>query len=215
MKNSWLVSLSLLILLAGCRSYTHRLAPVEANAERFTPAFLDAETFEHSFRARIEAYGHAMGGIFVIKKIRDNHYRMALLNEFGGTLLGFELSDGELKLHQAIEPLRRDAVLDMLKRDFMLLLHDNARVTGQYNDGDAWVYETSVDGKPAYHYLRKTDHALLKTVRAKGRRARTAITYAYRDPAFPDITLSHRGGKLNIFLFLLPEDRSESDAPLQ
>lgn len=205
MKNSWLVSLLLIVLLGGCRSYSQRFVPVDTNTKPFTPAFLDTAHFEHSFRARIDAYGHAMSGIFVIKKLGANHYRMALINELGGTLLGFELANGELTLHQAITPLRRQPVLDLLKRDFSLLLQDNAPVKQQYMHGDSLVYETSVAGKPAYHYLRKTDSVLVKTAYAVRGRERTSITYDYRAPDFPDITLSQRGGKLNIFLFLLQE----------
>ncbi len=212
MRNSWLISLLWVVLLGGCRSYSQRFIPLETAAKPFTPAFLDTAHFEHSFRARIDAYGHTMGGIFIIKKLDTNHYRMALLNEFGGTLLGFELADGDFTLHHAIAPLRRKPVLDLLKRDFLLLLQDNAPVKQHYIHGDSLVYETVVADKRAYHYLRQPDSVLVKTVRAERGRERTTITYDYRDPDFPDITLSHRGGKLNIFLFLLQEVDSEPES---
>lgn len=206
MKNFWLASLLVCAMLAGCRSYTHRFTPIKPAIESFTPTFLDTAQFEHTFRARIEAYGNSMTGVLVLKKIADNQYRVALLSELGGTLLAFELADGKLNLHQAIEPLRRRPVIALLEQDFPLLFQDNALIKKQYIHGDQYVYETSIGDERAYHYLRKSDGELMRTIRAVGAREHTSITYDYRSRAFPDITLSRRGGKLNIFLFLLLDD---------
>lgn len=206
MRNFWLASLLIGFTLGGCRSYTHRFTPMDQAVGPFTPAFLDTAQFEHTFRARIDARGHGMTGIFVLKKITDNHYRMALLTELGGTILAFELANGTLHLHQAIEPLRQKPVLDLLEKDFLLFLQDDATIKNQYVHGTELVFETSTGDDRAYHYLRQSDGELVRTVRMAGARERTSVTYDYRHPTFPDITLSHRGGKLNIFLFLLHED---------
>lgn len=205
MRYFHIASILIAVLFTSCRSYPQRFTPVEKTAVRYTPAFLDSNDFEHSFKANIHAYGHTLGGIFVIKKIKQHNYRMALLNEFGGTLLGFELLDGKFKLHHAIPPLKRKALLRILEQDFKLLFHEDIPVVRQFAYADTLVYETSLDGKAVYQHFA-TNGELAKTVLTNRGRERVSITYEHRSPAFPDITLSHRHGKLNIFLFLLKEE---------
>lgn len=212
MRSFWLVSTLLIVLLVGCQSYAHRFTRVEATADQFTPDFLKPSGFEHSFRAHIDAYGHTMAGIFIIKKLDTHHYRMALLNEFGGTLMGFELLDDSFILHHAIPPLRRKALLNILEQDFKLLLNEDMPILRQFANADTIVYETNFDGQQVYQYLEPRGGRLAKTTRVRRGRERVNITFDYRDDSFPDLTISHHHGKLNIFLFLLKEAGPQTDS---
>lgn len=206
MRNLLFSSALLVILLQSCSPYTQQFTKREKTLSVFTPSFLFPEEIEHTFKADISAYGHQTGGILVLKKLAPAHFRLALLSEFGGTLLDVELIEDELKLNHAIPPFQRKAVLHTLKKDFLILLNEQAPVKGQFSDGDHLIYQSPYGNGHIYYHVREDNQLLTKATYAGRHNERVSITYTYIHHPFPDVNIAHADGSLNIFLSLLEEE---------
>src|SRR5690606_19132751 len=135
------------VFLFSCSSYTKSFESRAIPVERFTPTYL--KNFkENSFKISIEAYGNHFGGILATKKLKENHFRFAFLNEFGGKMLDFELINQELKLNYAIDELNKKIILNLLKKDFNLLFHENNKVLNAYENNGYMILQSEINKKP-------------------------------------------------------------------
>lgn len=200
MKNFLLSSL---ILIISCASYTEKFTPEEKSVESFTPAYLK-EFSEASFKITIDAYGSSFGGILAAKKLNENHFRFAFINEFGGKLMDFELQNGEFKLNYAIEDLNRKIILNLLKKDFILLFSEQNIVQQEFTDSTFRILKSSHQSlkQPVYYFLNTETGQLESTVLAS-RKEKVKIVFSDLGKSIPDMQISHGKLKIKIYLHLL------------
>lgn len=194
-----LLILSFSVLVIACVSYTNSFQSREIPTKSYTPAYLE-EFEETSFLISIEAYANHFGGILAAKKITENHYRFAFLNEFGGKMIDFELIDQELKLNHAIDELNKKIILNLLKKDFNLIFHENNPVSNAYENDGFLILEGRINKRPVYYYLKNGE--LQKTVLTGKAKEKIQIGYRYAGRNFPEVEIIHQNLKIKIYLHL-------------
>ncbi len=190
----------ILIFLSSCASYMDSFTEIEKPIEYYTPEFLNGFE-ENSFKISIEAYGNHFGGILAVKKLDENHFRFAFLNEFGGKMLDFELIGQKLKLHYAVEALNKKTILRLLKKDFNLLFHENNPILNAFQSEPSLVLKAEINQKPVYYFLE--NNRLQKTISTGRNKEKTRLEYRYDSPEFPEVIISHQNLKIKIYLHLL------------
>lgn len=184
------------LFLFSCGTYTKNLQVLDNSEEIFTPYYL--ENFqEESFKISIEAFGNDFGGILVAKKLADQHYRFAMINEFGGKLMDFELIQNQLKLNYAIEQLDRKMLLNLLEKDFSMLFSESNVISETYQMGKGKLMKSSQN---LYYFL---ENDTLKEIHFAKRKLKTKVILKNTKEAFPEVEIHHENLPIKIFIHLL------------
>jgi hypothetical protein len=115
---------------------------------------------EYFYNANLDVFGNSISGILVVKKIDVERKRLALLSEFGNTLLDFEFYKDEVKVIYIMEDLNKKFIVKKLKRYFQLLVHSKYEIKKSYSvEGDK-VHISKLQGKRIFLNLNDLDQLL-------------------------------------------------------
>lgn len=173
----------------------------ETILEVFKSPYFSDKNEDYVYKASISVYGNNFGGIFIAKKIGEATHRAVFTTEFGNTLFDFEISENDFKINHIIEELDRKILINTLKRDFMLLLKENFKVSEQF-ENDSFIVYKSLNGK-RFNYLfkNKSDGKFSKLVHATKSKEKISIEYLSENNTLADrIVIQHQNIKLRIEL---------------
>lgn len=192
-----------ILFLGLITAHSCSMPKISLTGEFFTPSYM--KNFqENSFKISIEAYGNHFGGILVAKRLENQHYRFAFLNEFGGKMLDFELIDSKLKLNYAIDELNRKTILNLLGKDFAMIFGENLPIVQKFNQGEKIQIETysaSLNRRMKYS-IETTDEKETKAELIK-KQIEAVADYTFGESRFPEIEISHQKQPIKIYLHLL------------
>lgn len=191
------------LLFFSCGSYTGSFSEKEKTVEYFTPGYL-TDFEEESFKISIDAFENHFGGVLVAKKLSSDHFRFAFINEFGGKLMDFELKNNQFQLNYAIEQLDRKIVLNLLKKDFLLLFTERNKIDLEFENQSSSILKASVPNlkQPVYYYLSPETKKLMSAVLA-GRKEKVKIIFTESGKSVPDVEIFHGKLPIKIYLHLL------------
>jgi Ni,Fe-hydrogenase I large subunit len=109
--------------------------------------YFNETDFEYLYSGKIEAYGNALNGILVVKKISDSQKRVALLSDFGNTLMDFKINNGEVEVKYVLEDLNKKIIVKKLKKYFQLLVNSNYDVEAIYKKDGNKIYTSELQSK--------------------------------------------------------------------
>lgn len=195
---------SFISIFSSCASFSDLLLEKEKSIEHYTPNYL-IDFKENSFKISIEAFGNHFGGILVAKRLTENHYRFAIINEFGGKLMDFEMQNRKLKLNYAIDELNRKIILNLLEKDFALLFSENNLIEKEFNFNESIVVKSSdfISNKDLYYFLN--DGNLDQIILAKNKE-KISISLKTSEVSFPEIEILHGKIPIKIYLHLLENE---------
>lgn len=183
--------------LNSCSTYTSNFQVQENSISTYTPPYL--ENFqEANFKVSIEAYGNQFGGIMVAKRLGFNHFRFAMINEFGGKLLDFELINQKLELNFAIEQLDRKMLLNLLEKDFSMIFSEKNLILKTFASNG----NTILESKNSIYYKLKENN--LNEVHFAKNKLKTRIEIIRNKDFIPNFDIQHENMPIKIFLHLLP-----------
>lgn len=174
-------------LLSSCSHYKLQGAIVKEDKTYTVPYFTELGG-EHIFNARIEAFGNDIGGMCVVKTLGNNHQRVALLSDFGNTLMDFEFKNQEILVHYVMEDLNKKIIINQLKKYFQLLLNSEYLVSKSVEVEGGSIYQSKLKGKRVFLEL-DTDSQLIRLRQASAAKTKAQIDY------------SVEGGKLSAMHF--------------
>jgi hypothetical protein len=156
------------------------------------------------FKMGAHIYGHYLSGLLLIKPVGIQNSRIVLTTEMGIKLFDLELTEKKLLVHYCIPKLRRKAVLQLLEKDFRLLLTD--RLTGS----EAWNEITAQEKKYIIregkdynvYYTAAASPALtrIENISSKGKK-KVIVTFDNYKNNFPGtINIAHQNIQLTITL---------------
>lgn len=116
------------------------------------PYFSDSE-IDYIYKARIEAFNRNYGGILIVKKIEPEHHRVVMTTEFGGKLFDFEFKKGAFIQNSILEVLDKKMVVNVLKRDFELLVSEEAKAIAQFDTDNYRVWQTEKEKRRTNFYF--------------------------------------------------------------
>lgn len=207
LKRTTAVSKFLLVFASifySCGSFSNQMSEKEKSVENYTPNYL-IDFKENSFKISIEAFGNHFGGILVAKRLAENHYRFAIINEFGGKLMDFEIQHRKLKLNYAIDELDRKIILNLLEKDFALLFSEKNLIEKEFDFNESTVLKSSdfVQNKDLYYYLN--DLKLGSILLAKNKE-KVRVNILNTEQSFPQVEILHGKIPIKIYLHLLENE---------
>jgi hypothetical protein len=111
-----------LLLFAACASDYKARKPVandKACAEKIKPTGIKTAWYT----THIDVIGKHISGLLLVKQMPDSSKRVVFTNEAGVTFLDFEFrADGSFQVKQVIKQLDKKAVVQLLRKDFELML---------------------------------------------------------------------------------------------
>lgn len=141
------ISLSLLSLFA-CKSYQIDGELVSKDVEKtLVLPYFNETGFEYLYSGKIEAYGNSLNGILIVKKISETQKRVALLSDFGNTLMDFKIENGEVEVNYILEDLNKKIIVKKLKKYFELLVNSEYQVEAIYKKEGENIYTSKFQSK--------------------------------------------------------------------
>jgi hypothetical protein len=147
MRKYLVISLLLLSLFA-CKAYQvdGELVTKDTDQTLVIPYFNETG-YEYFYSGKIQAYGNSLNGILVVKKINDSQKRIALISDFGNTLLDFEIKDGETTVNYILDDLNKGIIVKKLKKYFEILVNSNYPVEAVYRKDNNKIYTSKLQSK--------------------------------------------------------------------
>lgn len=156
---------------------------------------------DYVYKSKIEVYNRNFGGILIIKKLHPNHHRLVMTTEFGSKLLDFEFKNGEFIKNFVLEALDKRMVLNVLKRDFRLLIQENNPIQKHFTSEKYHVFKIENRGRKNFYFISKDSHILDKIISASKSKEKVRIDfYSENGKTADSIFIKHQNIRLEIGL---------------
>ncbi len=146
-----------LFFLSGCAQQNISGERLVIKTQKYTIPYFNVPQKEYSYQANIEAFDNSINGILAVKNFGEYHKRLALLSDFGNTLLDFEFQNEKVKVHYIMEDLNRKIILKKLKKYLHLLVHSNYKVKKMFKFDQESVIQSKFQGKRMFLYIDSND----------------------------------------------------------
>ncbi len=164
-----LISFLWISLLFSCKTYEAEgkfLRKVDMQ-EIIIPYF-DSTGIDYLYRADISAMGNDLKGILIVKKINEDEKRVALISDFGNTLLDFSVKGDEIEKEYVIDDLDKFYIVNKLKKYFHFLVQSEYSIIQENILGDTHILIAPFQSGSVYIY--ETDEMKFDKIRKFGRR---------------------------------------------
>lgn len=211
MKSLLSVSFCFLLLCCSCASSItkgcRKSGEQRLNKELLSP-MVDASDRLCKYNMTVDFMRKHFSGMLLVKQTGTGTYRTLFSTHFGLSLFDLEISSDSLLVHYCVEPLKKKKILNLLRRDFSVLLGLNLK---QENDVIVYsctqpqsdlIYRLTAPGFNDYYRMNKTTGRTQEIRLGSGLRK---ITFrALPDSAGKEnIRIHHTGLKLLIGLEIL------------
>lgn len=155
---------------------------------------------DYVYKANIEVYGHHIGGMLIIKKIKEKHHRVVLSTEIGKAF-DFEFVDGVFKKNYVFEDMDKAIIINTLEKDFKLLLREDNSVLKQYADAEYDVYQSQQEKRYNFYFTNKETKELRKIVNTSKSKEKVEVLFVEVQGNLAEkVQLDHKSIKLKIDL---------------
>ncbi len=179
---------------AGLREVAIKKTAVE------NPYFSNSE-IDYLYKAKIQLYGKNFGGILIIKKIGTDNHRVVFTTEFGSKLFDLEFNGDTFTKHFAIKDLDKKFIINILRKDFRLLVTEKAKVTAAYGDSKWVIYQTESDKNFNFYFFENNSERLEKIINTSKTKEKVEINFTSSEENIAEtIVIKHNTIKLNIEL---------------
>lgn len=168
---------SVLLAVTGCASAYRGMTDAEretACAERIRPAGIPTGWFTTG----VDVMGRHMSGLLLIKNMEGGETRAVFTSEAGVTFFDFGFTGNDFKVYRIIPQLDRKAVVNLLRKDFSLLLGIPFR-NGSYNTmklNDELYFGVTQKKETAYFITGKDCGTLLRLELSSPRKKKVTIS---------------------------------------
>lgn len=197
MKLFLIISLSILTL--SCSSYPKKnnFKPSENLGDVFNPYFSNPNK-DYAYKASIEVYGRHLGGIFIVKKMGDQHHRIVFTTEMGNKLFDFSFNKDHFKVNYILDELNKKILINILKNDFKVLITEHLPTKETYMLNNETIKKAYIDNK-IYYYFGNPE--VYKIIRTNQRKEKVRFLFTeINDNIVQQIDIIHLNIKLKIVL---------------
>jgi hypothetical protein len=192
--------ISLCCFVCACGSYPKKQqfqtkSSIEKNI--YNPYFSDADK-DYVYKANINVYDNAFGGLLILKKIKNQEHRIVFTTEMGNKIFDFSFQQNAFKVNFILDDLNKPMLINILKKDFKVLLQETIEVNNAYTTANTKVYETKIDNKTYYYYF---DKKLNKITRVSNGKEKVLFLFSeIQQEQASKIKIEHLNIKLDIHL---------------
>lgn len=197
----YLLSSTLLVVFISCASYPKKRGFSELVLQQKTitnPYFSDTAK-DYLYKANIEAFGNSYGGVFIVKKLGDEHHRIAFTTEMGNKIFDFTFHGEAFKVNHILKKMDKKILINVLKNDFRVLVKERPSVEKVFQKDSNSIYETRIGTKKYYHF--SSEEKLQKVCRVGNGKEKVEFTFSeISDNIAKDIQILHKNFNLKIVL---------------
>lgn len=192
---------SIALFLVACGSYpkNQNFKEVIAGKTEINNPYFSDPGQDYVYKADIKVFKNSFSGIFIVKKISDDHHRIVFTTEMGNKLFDFEFEVKKLKINQILPEMDKKVLINVLKRDFLALIEENPILEKSYFKGGLKMSQADLLGKK--HFYIYENVVLNKIIRTgNGKEKATFLFSGINDNIANDIKIKHQNIKLEINL---------------
>lgn len=191
----------ILVAFSSCASYVKKNGLTETNAKDdsvINPYFTDIEK-DYVYKAKIKVYKKNFGGILVVKKIAPEEHRIVFTTEMGSKILDFSFKKDTFKVNYILDEMNKKLLINILKRDFRVLITEKLSVFNQFAQNDSKVFKTEIENKT--YYLFKEKELLKRMIRVGQGKEKVGFYFSkINDNIARSIQIKHQNIQLTINL---------------
>ncbi len=151
------------------------------------------------YKANIVAFGDSFGGIFIVKKLGQNHHRIVFTTEIGNKIFDFTFKREDFKVNHILKKLDKKILINVLKNDFKVLIKEKLLVEKGFQQDLNSIYKTQISNKNYYHFV--SEEKLHKVIRINNRKEKVVFTFSeIENNIANEIQISHQNINLKILL---------------
>lgn len=191
---------SFCLFFLACGSYPKKqnFQIEQSTTSSFHNPYFSNVSKDYVYKANITVYDNNFSGIFIVKKLGDHNHRIVFTTEMGNKIFDFSFVDDTFKVNFIIEAMDKAILINILKKDFKVLVEEEMPIIKSYSLKNNLVHETSIDRKTYFYF--KTQQ-LDKIVRVgNGKEKVTFLFSEISDTIANQIKILHSNIKLNINL---------------
>lgn len=145
----------LCLLFTACASYPKKnnFQVRDTSEKEISLPYFSSEAKDYVYKANIEVYGNTLSGLFIVKKLGIGNHRIVFTTEMGKTIFDFSFLNNAFTVNYIIDDIDKSILINILKRDFQVLIQKKFPIVISYVGEDAVVYETML-GKRTYYYSK-------------------------------------------------------------
>ncbi|WP_452232905.1 hypothetical protein [Lacinutrix sp. MEBiC02595] len=191
--------ISICFIFIGCASFPKKnnfeAAAITSNI--INPYFANPNQ-DYIYKANIEVYENSFGGIFIVKKIGEQHHRIVFTTEMGNKLLDFTFNKDTFTVNYILDDLNKKILINVLKKDFKVLITEHLIAEKTYTITNETIKKTSLDNK-TYYYFESPE--ITKIIRANSHKEKVRFLFTdLKDNIAQHIEIIHSNIKLKINL---------------
>lgn len=197
-----IISLSLLLLSCGSYPKKNGFESLGVAMTYVENPYFSNKAKDYVYKAKIEAFDRSFGGIFIIKKLGEAHYRIVFTTEMGNKLFDFSLDHNHFKKNYVLPEMDKKMFINLLKSDLKILVREKSIVFEGFTKNEDSVYEIRVV-KPkkerCFYFIR--NQALNKIIRVNGGKEKVKFIFSeINDNIVGEIQIMHNNIPLKINL---------------
>jgi len=145
----YLLSSFLIALCFSCSSYPKKngYETVENTVKQTVNQYFSDHSKDYVYKANINVFKNTFGGIFIVKKLGENHHRVAFTTEMGNKIFDFTFLENEFKVNHILKDMNKKILINILKNDFKVLLTENPTIKSTFLKNETLIYETDINHK--------------------------------------------------------------------
>jgi len=193
--------ISLLFLLASCASYQQRnnFEVLEISDKVITNPYFSDVAKDYVYKANIVFYDKSFGGLFIVKKIEENHHRVVFTTEMGAKIFDFSFHYNEFKVNYILDEMDKKILLNILEKDFRVLVREKEKTITKSIKNNSELLETKIVSKKYYYLFNKG--ILNKIARTNNGKEKVVFLFSkISDASAENIKILHNNIKLSINL---------------
>lgn len=164
-----LISFCVLVLTSCSLKTTQGLRQEATPKSQITNPYFSSIDVDYVYKAKLDIYGNYFGGILIIKKIARNNHRVVFTTEFGSKVFDFSYEGDTFTKNFAVEDLDKKIIINILERDFRILIKESIIVGDYFTTDDKDVFKTKLNGRSNYYMFSKNNELkeIVNTTRTK------------------------------------------------
>lgn len=203
------LSFSLLLMMTACASDYRGMRRITASKDCLN---LKPSTPDNAlFNAKIDVVGKHLSGLLLVKRL-DKEHRVVFTNEAGVTFFDFSFGyDGSFQVIKVIEQLNKKAVINLLRKDFSLMLglpFRNDKVES-FSIGDEIFFGVSQKNETPYFITDKDCASLQRLELGSSRKRKVTITFTGVPEKPEAIRIRHHTFDMVVNLNLIERNATE------
>lgn len=197
----FLLSSLLLVMCFSCASYPkkNKFKPTLNTSISILNTYFSDASKDYIYKANINAFDKKLGGIFIVKKLGQEHHRIVFTTELGNKIFDFTFNGNDFKVNQILKELDKKLLINILRNDLKVLITESPTILKTFSLQEDAVFQTNINGKNHFHYFRQKE--LYKITRVKSGKGKVEFLFSgINDELANQIEINHKNINLTIVL---------------